>query len=337
VFIPIPGGAILVTPTPDTTPVAPVRRPRRQYYEEEPLPTSGKAIWSLIFGLLSFCLPVLLSLVAILLGFLGLGDVHSGRARGGVWAVLGLLCGLLTLITSIALVVVAIMAPAWIQSSLGDVDFLAPVLQANQRLEVMNHLRQLGEGMQLYRDNYRGFPPPAITDADGKPLLSWRVAILPYIDQEDLFKKFRSDEPWNSPHNSALLKEMPRIFAHPLDPEGATQGRTHYQVFVTSAKANNQSMFSRGTTGKVGIRIEEMKDDATDTIMIVESARAVPWTAPEDLPYEANQPLPKLGLFSGGFLVVAADGSVHWLPSTFAEQDIRNAITVDDGQAVDLP
>ena len=78
-----------------------------------------------------------------------------------------------------------------------------------------NNLKQIGRGMHIYHEVNGRLPPAAITDKDGKPLLSWRVAILPYVEQQALYNKFKLDEPWDSPHNKALIEEMPAVYACP--------------------------------------------------------------------------------------------------------------------------
>src|SRR5262249_36238094 len=99
------------------------------------------------------------------------------------------------------------------------------------RARSMNNFKYLGlamNGFALKHDNR--FPPAAIRK-DGKALLSWRVAILPYLDQEALYKKFHLDEPWDSPHNRELLKEIPSLYA-PVAGKDLPEGSTYYQVFV---------------------------------------------------------------------------------------------------------
>src|SRR4051794_12070960 len=85
--------------------------------------------------------------------------------------------------------------------------------------------------MHNYHEQHGRLPPAVVHGDDGKPLLSWRVLLLPYIEQGELFKKFRLDEPWDSPHNSRLLPEMPRTFA-PFDGSTPEPGMTFYQVLT---------------------------------------------------------------------------------------------------------
>src|SRR4051794_32667612 len=102
--------------------------------------------------------------------------------------------------------------------------------------------------MHNYSSAHGSLPPPAVYGKDGRPLLSWRVAILPFIEQDDLYKQFRLDEPWDSPHNRRLLPKMPKLYA-PFDGSRTTQPHTtFYQVFVGKGTAFE---------GTKGLRLEE--------------------------------------------------------------------------------
>src|SRR5205823_763689 len=118
----------------------------------------------------------------------------------------------------------------------------------------------------------------------GKPLLSWRVLLLPYIEQDNLYKQFKLDEPWDGPTNKKLLARMPNVYKHPFAKTTTPHG-TFYQVAT-----------GKGTIfeGKRGIRIQEITDGTSNTILVAEAARDVPWSKPADMPFDA-QNLPKLG------------------------------------------
>jgi hypothetical protein len=172
--------------------------------------------------------------------------------------------------------------------------------------------------MHNYASTEQGrFPPPAVYSEDGRPLLSWRVLLLPYLEQGELSKQFKLDEPWDSPHNIRLLERMPRTYG-PFD--GSSPPRpftTFYQVFVGEGTAFG---------GKQGLPVEAGSPDGNaDTFLIVEAGEAVPWTKPEDLSYDASRPLPKLGgLFkNGGFRVAMVDGSVRDIPRDEDENTLR--------------
>jgi hypothetical protein len=191
------------------------------------------------------------------------------------------------------------------------------------RVQSANNLKQIALAFHNYHDVYKSFPPAALYDKAGKPGLSWRVLILPFIEQDNLFKKFHLDEPWDSEHNKKLLDGMPKVYQAP----GAKPlNRTHYLGFV-----------GKGTVfeGKKGIKIFEITDGTSNTILVVEAAESVPWTKPEDLPFDPDKPLPKLGgLYEGGFHAALCDGSVHFLSSKITPQTLRSAITRNGGEVL---
>src|SRR6185312_11489838 len=86
-------------------------------------------------------------------------------------------------------------------------------------------------GLHQYHDAHGKLPPPAITDKAGKPLLSWRVALLPYLEQVALYNQFHLDEPWDSEHNRKLLPQMPKVYACTGNAPSVPYG-TFYQAFV---------------------------------------------------------------------------------------------------------
>jgi RNA polymerase sigma factor (sigma-70 family) len=194
-------------------------------------------------------------------------------------------------------------------------------------LQSANNLRRLALAMHYYHDVYQEFPAHAICSKDGKPLLSWRVAILPYTKDRDLYKQFKLDEPWDSPRNKKLLERMPEIYA-PIGISPPEPFSTFYQVFVGKGAAFEE---------KRRVRIADFSDSTSRTILIAEGGKAVPWTKPEDLPYAPDKPLPSLGgLFSDVLNVAAADGSVHLLPKKLDEKLLRALITRDGRENVDF-
>src|SRR5262249_28155596 len=143
--------------------------------------------------------------------------------------------------------------------------------------------------MQAYQDEHGRLPPAVLRARDGRPLLSWRVLLLPYLEGMELYRQFRLDEPWDSPNNKPLLSKMPGIY-HPLpgNPVGELN-TTFYQVFVGKGTAFEGD----------GLTTKEIMaaDGGANTILVVDAGEAVPWTAPMDLLYAAGQPIPPLGDF----------------------------------------
>jgi RNA polymerase sigma factor (sigma-70 family) len=172
-----------------------------------------------------------------------------------------------------------------------------------------------------------GAAAPAI-GRNAKPLLSWRVAILPFLGEDNLYKQFKLDEPWDSAHNKKLLARMPAVYAAPgsKDREG---DRTYYQAIV-----------GVGASWEPRVQMSfpvSFLDGTSNTILVVEAASPVPWTKPEDLPYVADQALPKFGgLFGGDFHALFADGAVHFLSRQADEQQLRYAIMPADGNPMEF-
>src|SRR6266851_4770668 len=129
--------------------------------------------------------------------------------------------------------------------------------------------------MHNYHDTYRLFPPAAVCGPDGKPLLSWRVLILPFIEQDNLFKQFKLDESWDSPHNIQMLPKMPMTYG-PYRNKRIDDGMTYFQAIVGPGAA------FEGTTG---LTFADFKRGTSNTIFIAEAWDPVPWSKPEDLAF----------------------------------------------------
>jgi hypothetical protein len=212
---------------------------------------------------------------------------------------------------------------------------LQPVIGGTQiaaaRDQSSKNLMQIGIAMHSYHDVHKTFPTAAIHDKQGKPLLSWRVALLPYLEENALYKEFRLDEPWDSPHNKKLLARMPKVYRSPFSRK-ADEGKTVYLAPVGKDTA---------FPGAKGTAIpKDFTDGTSNTILIVEASdeRAVPWTKPEDLPYDAKDPV--AGLLSKNrdwFLAVFADGAVHVIPLEIGLDNIRALFTRNGGEVITKP
>src|SRR5207248_5831864 len=178
------------------------------------------------------------------------------------------------------------------------------------RLELeMNNFKQIGLAFHGYQDVYRVFPASASYDKKGKPLLSWRVHLLPYLDQEKLYKEFKLDEPWDSDHNKKLIKKIPKVYISPSLPGLTEEGKTIYVV-----PAGPGTAFA----GKEGIPIAKITDGLSNTILALEADadRAVIWTKPVDVQVNLKEPARGLRRHGDrGFLALFFDGSVRMLPA----------------------
>ncbi len=194
------------------------------------------------------------------------------------------------------------------------------------RQRSVENLKQIILAMHSYADVNGHFPPAAVYDNDGKALLSWRVLLLPYLEQDELFKQFKLDEAWDSEHNKKLLAKIPKIYAPPRGKH--KEHSTVYQVFVGKDTVFEKTQGARFPA--------DIPDGTSNTIAIVEAAEAVPWTKPADLAYDPEKPLPKMGgMFKDIFHAAFCDGSVHTLKLKFDEQTMRLAINPSDGMPFD--
>jgi prepilin-type processing-associated H-X9-DG protein len=202
-------------------------------------------------------------------------------------------------------------------------DPLDKIKMARDRTKSASNLKQMALAFHIAADEKKGALPQNITDKNGKPLLSWRVAILPYIEQAPLFKEFKLDEAWDSENNKKLLEKMPATYAAPRGK--SEKGHTFYQSF------SGEGALMSGKPQK----IFTITDGTSQTFMIVEAGEAVPWTKPVDVAYDAQKPLPKLGgVFDGNFNVAFCDGSVRFVPKGVKDENLKKFITVAGGELI---
>jgi hypothetical protein len=269
--------------------------------------TSGDAIASLVLGVLFFfgCLS---GLPAIFLGIRALRETGptKGRRRGRGMAVAGIVLGVIGCLLTVAFLLPAIRSAG----------------EAARRAQCTGNLKQIAVALQFYHDANDCLPPAAITNKDGRPLLSWRVAVLPYMGSSGLYARFHLDEPWNSPHNFALLGEMPNLYACPSD-RALKPGMTGYQAVVGPETAF--------TPDFKPLTFRDFSDGTATTLVVGESRRSVPWTKPEDLPFDMSVPLSGLGSDHGyhnnGFNAAFADVSVRFLKSSIDPRVLRALLT----------
>jgi prepilin-type processing-associated H-X9-DG protein len=204
-----------------------------------------------------------------------------------------------------------------------DDDPVERVKLARDRVKSQNNLKQIAIAFHAYHDAYNAMPRD-LTDKQGKPLLSWRVAILPFIEEGELYKQFKLDEAWDSESNKELLEKLPKVYTAPRGK--FEKGQTFYQSF-----AGEGALMS----GKP-IKIFAIPDGTSNTFMVAEAGEPVEWTKPADIAYEAKKPLPKLGgVFGGDFNVAFCDGSVRYVKKGVADETLKKFITIAGGEVVD--
>jgi Protein of unknown function (DUF1559) len=200
---------------------------------------------------------------------------------------------------------------------------------AAQLTRCNNNLKQIGSALNAYHANYGCFPPMAIADTQGRPLLSWRVLLLPLLGEDALYRRFNPDEPWDSPHNAPLGARTPAVFLCPFDPD-IKAGMTSY-VAVTGP----ETLFPPDGVA----RQSEIRDGASLTVALVEiGANTTPWTKPEDLTFEVAT----CGLASlrsprdwGARHVLFADGQPRILSNATTPAVWRALLTIKGAEAID--
>jgi len=245
---------------------------------------------------------------------------------------------------------------------------LAPAVQsvrtAAGRQQSVNNLKQIMLAMHNYHDVYKSFPPQAIRSKEGKPLLSWRVALLPYLNEQPLYQQFHLDEPWDSAHNKPLIEKMPALLASPALGEALrAKGMTSYLVPLSKqppavflppkAAAEPRGADGAGKAGAgeppadaapqtvfdlpQGTQMILIHDGTSNTIGVVEAhpKSAVIWTKPDDLLVDPKTPAAKLtGQPGDTFAAALCDGSARTIKTTIDPKTLLHLFQMDDGQPI---
>lgn len=218
------------------------------------------------------------------------------------------------------------------------VALLLPAVQASReaarRMQSSNNLKQILLAMHNYHSVHRGFPPAYNVDKEGKPLLSWRVHILPFIEEEALYRQFHLDEPWDSEHNRKLIEKMPKTLRSPKSV--AAPGMTNYLGIASPGGVFDRPTINAGRTQ--GLSMASITDGTSNTLAVVEAndASAVIWTKPADfVPEEKDPHNGLLGMYPGGFQAGFVDGSVRFVAERITAETLRNLFHRADGNVID--
>ncbi|MBM4094421.1 MAG: DUF1559 domain-containing protein, partial [Planctomycetes bacterium] len=196
--------------------------------------------------------------------------------------------------------------------------------EAAQHAQAMNQLRRIAAALLGYQQVHGRFPPASLVGPDGKTRHSWRVAILPHLGYDELYRQYKLDEPWDSPANRQVLERMPAEYRHP----------------AANAAVRETWCFAVVGPGTVlgsdkGTAITEITDEAHNTLLVVEAKRSVPWTKPEDVVVEGSATEARLGGYSGDvFLAAFADSSVRALPADMPREQLLGYATRDGGESL---
>ena len=190
-------------------------------------------------------------------------------------------------------------------------------------------LKQLGIALHNYHDTFKQFPPAYLADADGKPVHSWRIMLLPYFEEQgmkDLYAQYRFDEPWNSTHNQQLADKIPKIYRSPCDDGPATDAS--YLAAVGP---------DTGWPAPLSATIKGIGDGTANTIALVEVANSgVNWLDPRDI--SLDEAMKKIeGPHAISAMHLFFDGSVHFLKSDIDRNVYRALLTANGREVVTIP
>lgn len=201
-------------------------------------------------------------------------------------------------------------------------------------------MKQIMLALHNYHDSFKSFPVlDTYRDDQGKPYLSWRVHILPFMEQQALYEQFHLDEPWDSPHNKKLVSKMPDIYAMQKDllPAEPVADQVEIQPGHTTIVAPTGELTTFG--GRTATRFQDMLDGTSNTVVVVEvkPEHAVPWTAPQDYQFDPKKPLSGIAVNPDGTWQAAfGDGSVQDLSAKLPAKTVLHLFQMKDGNVVNL-
>ena len=194
-------------------------------------------------------------------------------------------------------------------------------------------LKTLAQAIQKYADEKGTYPPAWTTDAEGKPLHSWRVLILPYLDEEELYNSIQLDEPWDSTHNRQFYSQMPTVFRCPAS-RFANNTTTTYS-YVVGPKTY--------PSGPTMLQPSDVTDNPNTTIMLVERKNPICWMRPE----EVTEELALRGVnidrgigsdhMRGGVNAVFFDSTVRFITNNAPLNSLRIILSYNSGEEMQLP
>ena len=287
--------------------------------------TSVLAIVSLVLGIASlFCL-IFTGIPAIILGIIAVlkTSKSAGRVKGKGLAIGGIVTGAIGCLLAVALLVPA----------------LASVRTAARQIATQNQMKQIGLASLNYESSHQEFPSN-ISRESPEGGLSWRVHILPFLgeDGSQIYSQFKLDEPWDSPHNKALLPLIPQAYQHPKLQADLPEGYTVFQMPTSGPDDEFKAILIEG---QQGTSFGGISDGSSNTILLIETdaQSAVPWTQPIDWRFDHNNPKRNLGdSFSSGTTICLCDCYTRVLNTkTIPDETVRAFFTRAGGEVVKMP
>jgi hypothetical protein len=198
-----------------------------------------------------------------------------------------------------------------------------------------SNLDQIGMALRSYETKHGTLPPAFIPDENGKPMHSWRVLLLPFLDEQGLYDRYDFNEPWDGPNNSQLFIQIPDVYACPTDRDARPLGETSYMVVI-----GDKTLFPDSDPTSIA----QVQDDPATTIIVVETpATGVQWMEPRDLKAGRMQFVINGGFgqemgshHEAGAHVLMVDGTVHFLGDDTPSDYIEGMTTISSGEPIPL-
>ena len=258
-----------------------------------------------------------ITLLGASLATFGLNGIWAFVAVSLLWA--AIFASKARVITVVELATILVMCAMLGALALPAVNVTVP---ASPRMACSNNLKQIALALHNYHDDHGSFPPAYIADENGKPMHSWRVLLLPYLEQAPLYQRYKFDEPWDGPNNSKLLNQSPSIYACPSHSQANPLGNTHTSYFAVVGSKT-------AWPGVDASRLDDLTDGTANTVLLLEvQNQNIPWLKPDDLALDealnvlTAKDLTKTGAhkyetayyrYWWGRNVAWADGSVHFI------------------------
>lgn len=202
-----------------------------------------------------------------------------------------------------------------------------------RRNQSSNNLKYLGIALHNYHDTYGSLPPAVVTDSKGRPLYSWRVLLLPFIEQKGLYDQFDLSEPWDSETNRPLAEYVPSLLESPYLDMGKHPGKTTYLAVVDPDGKQTIMLPQEGRS------FDEVPRELGSVVVVVEQIdRPVIWTKPDDIsPFELIDAAQIDQNDPTYFPVLFGDASVKWIPEGGPQQLRECLFCEESGKADQTP
>jgi len=195
----------------------------------------------------------------------------------------------------------------------------------------MSNLQRIAIALNAYAKDHGTYPTPVVKDAAGKPLYSWRVLLLPYIDEQNLYSNFQLNEAWDSPNNAAWIAQCPSVYISPGSAGNVSQAN---YVLITGAGTIFPS------TGP--LKPAQISDGLERTLLVVETNNMInEWSKPFDIDVTKLNPSigasgnDKIGgTHTEGATAVFADGQPAWLSVDLPSTIVGAAITPNGNESI---